>query len=265
MRKTAPQLACGRPRKGKKATEKNTMLESNQIVQQESINGKASDRATASASTRLADDAYQLAGREVSPQVVRHTAHNEGKWVALTFDDGPSPKYTPQVLDILKQYQIKATFCVIGDQVNEYPDLVRRIAADGHKLCDHTMTHDMHLPEKSDSRIKEEIVGNKETLQKVVPGSEVAYYRAPGGNWSGDVRQLAASWGLRPLGWSVDPRDWSRPGVDSILGTIREELKPGGVILMHDGGGNRTQTVAALQTLIPELKQQGYSFDFPQQ
>lgn len=199
----------------------------------------------------------------VSSNLVRHTAH-DGKYVALTIDDGPSPKYTPQVLDILEQNNIKATFCLIGGQVKEYPDLVRRIAADGHKFCDHTMTHDMKLPGKSDSRIKAEMVGAREAIEKVVQGAEVPYYRAPGGNWGGDVRQISASLGMKPLAWSVDPRDWSRPGVSSILGTIKQELKPGGVLLMHDGGGDRSQTITALKQLIPELRRQGYSFDFPQ-
>jgi peptidoglycan-N-acetylglucosamine deacetylase len=236
------------------------MTQSDRTQPQETSPEADATKSGASACAELLMEVNQ----EVSSALIRHTAHKDGKWVALTFDDGPTPKYTPQVLDILNQYNIKATFCLIGEQVNEYPDLVRKIAADGHKLCDHTMTHDMHLPGKSNARIQEEIVGDREAIQNAVPGAEVPYYRAPGGNWSGDVRQLAASWGLKSLAWSVDPRDWSRPGVDSILGTVRQELKPGGVILMHDGGGNRTQTIAALQQLIPELKQQGYSFDFPQ-
>lgn len=213
---------------------------------------------------QLLHEAFSHEPAAVSSAIVRHTAHQDGQWVALTFDDGPSPKFTPQVLQILNQQQVKATFCLIGEQALEYPQLVQKIAADGHKLCDHSMTHDEYLPKKSEERIKTEILGTREAIQKAVPGANVPYYRAPGGNWGGDVRHVASSHGLKPLGWSVDPRDWSRPGVASILGTIRHQLKPGGVILMHDGGGNRTQTIEALKQLIPELKQQGYKFDFPQ-
>ncbi len=200
---------------------------------------------------------------QVSDSIQDHTKHKTGNWVALTFDDGPSPKYTPEILGILNKYHIKATFCIIGEEAKKFPYLVKDIVASGNKLCDHTMTHDERLPSKSDKDIKHEILGDKELLEQIAPNAKIDYYRAPGGAWSPHVRELAASWGLEPLGWSVDTRDWARPGVASILNSIKTEFKPGGVILMHDGGGNRDQTVSALKQIIPDFIKKGYQFDFP--
>jgi len=199
----------------------------------------------------------------VSPHLVTTTAHPQVKTVALTFDDGPDAVYTPQVLALLGQYHLHATFCLIGTQARRYPDLVRAIATDGHRLCDHTMTHDERLPHRSPARIQAEIGGARQAIATAAPGAPIAYYRAPGGAWSPAVEQIAAGDGLQPLGWSVDPQDWRRPGTAAILATISRQLHPGGVILVHDGGGDRSQTLAALRQLIPMLLAQGYHFDFP--
>jgi peptidoglycan/xylan/chitin deacetylase (PgdA/CDA1 family) len=188
---------------------------------------------------------------------------SDEKWVALTFDDGPSPDYTLQILALLKQYNIHATFCLIGRQVKKYPEIVEQIVADGHKIALHSMNHDENLSRRSDKKIKSEILGEKELLETIVPDAKIDYYRAPGGNWNLHVRKMITSWGLKPLGWSVDTKDWARPGVDSIIENVNNELHPGGVVLMHDAGGNRNQTVVALKQLLPTLKAEGYQFGFP--
>lgn len=239
------------------------MMESNASKASDIAYGAELVSMQAKARAIFLDDSLSENQSHISSKIVKETSKQSSKSVALTFDDGPNPKFTPEVLSILRENNVKATFCVIGDQVKQHPSLVRKIAADGHKLCDHSVSHDMQLPNKNEAKIKKEILGGKQAIQSAVPGAEVPYYRAPGGNWGGNVRELAANWGMKPLGWSVDPRDWARPGVDSILGTIRKQLKPGGVILLHDGGGDRRQTVEALKTLIPELKRNGYQFDFP--
>ena len=195
--------------------------------------------------------------------IVAHTAHPAGRWVALTFDDGPTPAYTPQVLALLRQYQVKATFCMIGEQAREFPALVRQVLAEGHRLCNHTMTHDEGLPHRSRAQIRGEIRGADQAIHDAVPGAPIDYFRAPGGAWSPLVRHLAAGYGMASIGWSVDTRDWERPGVPTILANIRNELSPGGVILMHDGGGDRTQSVEALRQLLANLTAQHYRFDFP--
>ncbi len=234
--------------------------------------GKSQPENISSINQKLSSEAYRTDSKLVSKNnqqktvsnaIQDHTEHKTGKWVALTFDDGPSPVYTPKVLAILHKFNIKATFCIIGEEAKRFPYLVKDIVSSGNKLCDHTMTHDERLPSKSDKVIKEEILGDKHVLEQIVPNTPIDYYRAPGGAWSPRVREQAASWGLEPLGWSVDTRDWARPGVASILNAVKTELRPGGVILMHDGGGNRDQSISALKQIIPNLQKQGYKFDFP--
>ncbi|GAA4951102.1 hypothetical protein GCM10023205_09880 [Yinghuangia aomiensis] len=198
----------------------------------------------------------------VSQGVVRHTAE-AGRNVALTFDDGPSPVWTPKVLALLDQYDVKATFCIVGEQAREYPNLVRRIVAKGHRLCDHTETHDEKLARLPAADVRREIGSARDAILAAVPGAEIPWFRAPGGGWSTTIKQTAASYGMKPLDWSVDSRDWERGGVDHILATIKSELRPGGVVLMHDAGGDRSQSVAVLARLLPWLVNQGYSFDFP--
>ncbi|PYC88126.1 polysaccharide deacetylase family protein [Streptomyces tateyamensis] len=186
-----------------------------------------------------------------------------GRTVALTFDDGPGPA-TGQVLDLLARYGAKATFCEIGPQASANPALVQRIRAEGHRLCDHTVHHPQPMHTLPHDRQVYEITAAKDMIvQAGGPGTQVSWFRAPGGDFSADNRQIAADAGLRPLGWTVDTRDWAKPGVDKIVSTAQRELHPGGIILMHDGGGDRSQTVAALAQLLPWLVQQGYTFAFP--
>ena len=185
------------------------------------------------------------------------------KNVSLTFDDGPNPTYTPQVLAILKKEGVHATFCLVGRQVKKYPELVQQIVADGHKIADHSMNHDEHLGRRSDAKIKQEILGTKTLIESIVPGTSVDLYRAPGGNMTHHQRELLTEWGMKPLSWSVDTKDWQRVGVDQIMATVDAQLHPGGVILMHDAGGDRSETVVALQKVITKLKKDGYQFTFP--
>ncbi|MGV9263491.1 polysaccharide deacetylase family protein [Kitasatospora sp. NPDC003701] len=198
----------------------------------------------------------------VSTAVVRSTASG-GRTVALTFDDGPGPA-TGEVLDLLARYGVKATFCQIGRQAAADPAVVKRIRAAGHRLCDHSVTHPQPFASLPHDKAVYEVSAARDMIvQAGGPGTEVPWFRAPGGGFTADNQRIAADHGLRPLGWSVDPRDWSRPGVASIVSTVQSQLRPGGVILLHDGGGDRSQTVAALKQLLPWLVAQGYRFDFP--
>ncbi len=185
------------------------------------------------------------------------------KWVALTFDDGPSPVYTKEILAVLKENGVHATFCVVGRQVKKCPELTKQIIADGHMIAAHSMNHDEFLYRRSKKKIQWEVLGEKELIESIVPEAKVEYYRAPGGTWTYGLRRLLASWNMKTLGWSVDTKDWQRPGIDSIVNTVKNRIKPGGVILMHDGGGDRSESVAALKKLIPLLKESGYQFSFP--
>ncbi|MFF8768642.1 polysaccharide deacetylase family protein [Kitasatospora sp. NPDC015120] len=197
------------------------------------------------------------------PAPVVHSTASGGRTVALTFDDGPGPA-TGQVLDLLAQYGAKATFCLIGKQALASPATVKRILAGGHRLCDHTVDHPQPFAALPHDRAVHEIAdGRRMIVQAGGPDTEVGWFRAPGGAFTPGNRAIAADHGLRPLGWSVDPRDWSRPGTAAIVSAVQAQLKPGGVVLLHDGGGDRAQTVAALRQLLPWLTAQGYRFDVP--
>lgn len=194
---------------------------------------------------------------------IAYSTASGGHTVALTFDDGPGPA-TSQVLALLAQYHVKATFCEIGTQAHDNPALVKQILADGHRLCDHTVHHPQPMHTLPHDKQAYEIDAAKDMITTAGgPGAQVSWFRAPGGDFSADNRQIAVQAGLRPLGWTVDTRDWSKPGVPAIIANVKKELRPGGIILMHDGGGDRSQTVAALKQLLPWLVQQGYTFDFP--
>lgn len=195
---------------------------------------------------------------------LQHSAAAGGRSVALTFDDGPDPRWTPQILDLLAKHHAKATFCEIGPEAAAHPELVRAITAAGDALCDHSVHHDEQQSTKSVAYNRHEIVdAQHEITQAAGPGAPLWFYRAPGGDFSPVIRDIAAGHGLRPLAWTVDSEDWKRPGVATILNTINSELKPGGIILMHDGGGPREQTVQALSVLLDRLDAAGYTYSLP--
>ncbi|MFD7449478.1 polysaccharide deacetylase family protein [Kitasatospora sp. NPDC059827] len=195
-------------------------------------------------------------------KVIGSTASG-GRTVALTFDDGPGPA-TGQILDLLAQYHAKATFCEIGQNAAANPALVKRVLAEGHRLCDHSVHHPQPFEKLPHDKAVYEISAAHDMIVKAGgPGTRIGWFRAPGGGFNADNEHIAAGLGMDSLGWSVDPRDWSRPGVAAIVSTVQSQLKPGGVILMHDGGGDRSQSVAALKQLLPWLVAQGYTFDFP--
>lgn len=180
----------------------------------------------------------------------RHTGNSA---VALTFDDGPDPRWTPQVLSLLRQYHVKATFCLIGVEVKAHPELVRKIAADGHTLCNHTMRHDEKLKTRSRSAIDADLRATSALITKASGGVRPTYFRAPAGNWSGVIVSVARKRGMASIGWGVDPRDWSKPPTPTIVSRVRSGVAPGVIVLMHDGGGDRSRTVAACKILLPEL------------
>ena len=187
--------------------------------------------------------------------------------VALTFDDGPDPRWTPQILAILKRHGAVATFCMVSRNVGGQEALVRELVDAGMRLCDHSHTHDELLPERDPDRIADEVVGAGATLSTAAAGAPVEWFRAPGGNWSTEVAELSAEHGMQPLSWNVDPRDWERPGADAIVAAVQQQIgqqaPDGPIVLLHDGGGSREQTVEALEKLIPWLAEQGYRFGFP--
>ena len=191
----------------------------------------------------------------------------DSRTVALTFDDGPDPRWTPQVLAVLQRHGAVATFCMVEDNAAGHEALVKQVVAAGNRLCDHTRTHDEQLPDRTPEKITDEVVAAGTDLSAVAGGAPVEWYRAPGGNWSTQIAELSADHGMQPLGWNVDPKDWERPGAEAIVAAVQRQLQEqapdGAIILLHDGGGARDETVAALEKLIPWLAAQGYKFGFP--
>jgi peptidoglycan-N-acetylglucosamine deacetylase len=190
------------------------------------------------------------------------TFRTRGRVIALTFDDGPDPRWTPAVLDLLRQYRARAVFCVVGLHVAAHPELVRRIAREGHVLCDHTWTHDEHLPRRPAAVVADEIGRTAWAITRAT-GVVPRYYRAPGGQWSPGVIAVARARGLAPLGWAVDPKDWARPGTQAIINRVLATARPGAVVLMHDGYGRRAQSLAALRVILATLAARGYRFGTP--
>jgi peptidoglycan/xylan/chitin deacetylase (PgdA/CDA1 family) len=182
--------------------------------------------------------------------------------VALTFDDGPDPRWTVPIIENLKREGIKATFCVVGKQARKYPELIALIVAEGHVLCDHTETHPEGLKSKSRSEIDLE-VGSPSFYLRSLSGVAPGFFRAPGGSINEKVVTAATTRNMRMLGWSVDPSDFRGPAPEVIQQRVMEKVKPGSVILLHDGGGIRSKTVAALPGLITQLKAAGYGFRTP--
>jgi peptidoglycan-N-acetylglucosamine deacetylase len=181
--------------------------------------------------------------------------------IALTIDDGPSPVYTPQVLTLLRHYGVTATFCMVGIHVTAYPRLAAAVAEAGHTIANHTWTH-ADLAALPAPAVHEEM-GLASRAIRAAAGVQPGLFRAPYGFWSADVIELCERMRMVPLAWSVDPRDWSMPGVRAIVGNIMGNTRPGSIIIEHDGGGNRSQTVAALRIVLPRLLNEGFRFETP--
>ena len=200
-------------------------------------------------------------GRRGHPDEPMFYIHDGRKRVALTIDDGPSPEYTPQVLRLLEKYRVTATFSMIGLEAAAYPGLVREVAAAGHKIANHTWSH-LDLVYLPPAAVADQIRRATGAIH-MATGKVPALFRAPYGAWSPVVLRECAQAGMTPLDWSVDPRDWSRPGVAAIVGNIMRNTRTGSIILEHDGGGDRSQTVAALKIVLPRLLDAGYRFATP--
>jgi peptidoglycan-N-acetylglucosamine deacetylase len=205
-----------------------------------------------------------------TPFIIQRTGDKTRK-LALTFDDGPDADWTPAILDILKAKDVHASFFVIGENAQAYPDLVRRILAEGHDVGNHTFTHP-NLGELSDTVVTLEINATQR-LFEALTGRSMRLFRAP---YFGDAEpttsdeilpiQIAQSMGYVSVGLHVDPDDWLRPSPDTIIGRVFDQISNpnpdirGHIILLHDSGGDRSQTVAALPRLIDSLRAKGYEF-----
>ena len=199
----------------------------------------------------------------VAPALPKPTGHGPAgePVVYLTFDDGPHPTWTPQVLETLARYGAPATFFVLGRNVNAYPDLAARIVREGHEAENHTFDH-ASLDKVDRETFIAEVEATDRALRAAVGDAvnPVACLRPPYGALDAATRSLAAELGKKIVLWNVDPQDWRRPGAAQIALHLLTHAKPGAILLMHDGGGDRSQTVEALDVVLSELARRGYTF-----
>jgi peptidoglycan/xylan/chitin deacetylase (PgdA/CDA1 family) len=195
-------------------------------------------------------------GANLLPDAPGFSGDRAAPVVSLTFDDGPHPEFTPPILDILRDKGAKATFFELGRQAEAHPDLVRRIVAEGHTIGNHTWNH-VHLRGLSEDRFRFEVDHSAEVLQSI-SGQEVVCTRPPYGDADPATVQRLAAHGQASVVWSADSQDYEKPGVAAIVANALKGLRPGGIILFHDGGGNRAQTIAALPQVIDQIRARGY-------
>ena len=194
-----------------------------------------------------------------------YRAKGPDKVVALTFDDGPSPIWTPQVLDELKRADVKATFFMLGVHVERYPEVARRVLAEGHEIGNHTYDHHVLLYYKLGD-LEKEIKGAEKAI-KIVTGQTTRYFRPPKAWLTAAEKQKIEDMGYKVVLWSLNSKDWVTFHDKQITSYILKHIQPGDIILFHDSGGvftaeggNRTQTVKTISRLVRKLKERGYRF-----
>lgn len=176
----------------------------------------------------------------------------DSRKIAITFDDGPHPHYTEQLLDGLKERGVKATFFVTGMHAEQYPELIRRMSEEGHLIGNHTYSH-MQLSSSNSETFKEELIQTNEVIEELT-GQEVQYVRPPYGTWD---KKFEKELNMFPVLWTVDPLDWCSDNVASIVQKVMSKADENDIILMHD---EYKSTVTAALQIIDELMEQGYEF-----
>ncbi|MFD5708906.1 polysaccharide deacetylase family protein [Streptomyces pharetrae] len=184
-----------------------------------------------------------------------------GRTMVLTFDDGPDPRYTPDILDTLRAYDVRAMFFVCGEMAAASPDLLARMADEGHVVGNHTWSHPL-LTRLTGARIRTEMERTCDVIEDVY-GERPGWFRAPYGAWNRAAFRIGAELGMEPLAWTVDTLDWTEPGTRTIVDRVADGAAPGVVVLSHDAGGDRSQSVRALRSYLPELLDAGYRITVP--
>jgi peptidoglycan/xylan/chitin deacetylase (PgdA/CDA1 family) len=210
------------------------------------------DRAPDSGGARFRFHAYRANGCAAAAPYLRYSQPVHSREIALTFDDGPSP-YTPAILGLLQHYHVHATFFEIGDEMRGRGATMRRILADGDALGDHSWDHHIIGPSVASWEI-----GRTRTLQTAMTGYRTCLFRPPYGTTFPGTIAIAKRMGIVTVNWDVDPRDWSLPGTSKIISNVLANAHPGAIVLSHDGGGDRSETVAAYRVIIPTLLARGY-------
>ncbi|MFE2262498.1 polysaccharide deacetylase family protein [Streptomyces griseosporeus] len=184
-----------------------------------------------------------------------------GRTMVLTFDDGPDPRYTPGILDTLREYDVRAMFFVCGEMASYNKDLLARMADEGHVVGNHTWSHPL-LTKLRRGQIRSEMERTSDVIEEAY-GERPQWFRAPYGAWNRAAFQLGAELGMEPLAWTVDTLDWTTPGTGTIVDRVESGAAPGVVVLSHDAGGDRSQSVRALRRYLPQLLDSGYHITVP--
>lgn len=184
-----------------------------------------------------------------------------GRTMVLTFDDGPDPRYTPGILDTLAEYDVRAMFFVCGEMAVDNKDLLARMADEGHVVGNHTWSHPL-LTKLTRRQIRSQMTRTSDVIEDGY-GERPHWFRAPYGAWNRAAFQLGAELGMEPLGWTVDTLDWTSPGTRTIVDRVENGAGPGVVVLSHDAGGDRSQSVRALRRYLPQLMDAGYHITVP--
>lgn len=185
------------------------------------------------------------------------------KLVVLTFDDGPYPPFTQELVAILEEKQVKATFFVVGNNASKFPEVVKLVESKGHEVALHAGEHKDFL-RLNKAELAENISSGQKVLEELT-GKPVKYMRPPHGFRDWAVMEEASKLGLKVVNWSVIPRDWTNPGAQEIAARVCKDVKPGAIVLLHDGDApkqtaSRSQTVKATSLIIDELRKNGYNF-----
>lgn len=191
-------------------------------------------------------------------RAVHYSLSTTEKKIALTFDDGPLPGKTEAILDVLRENGVRATFFMIGSQVEENAELARRVSDEGHEIGNHTFTHD-GIRTKTQRELCREIIKTEEAISGAC-GRNPSLFRPPTGWCSATVSSAAKENGYEIVMWSVDTEDWQGRSAESIISTVLKTVRPGAIILMHDGIYRQSHTAEALSVLIPRLRAEGYEF-----
>ena len=196
------------------------------------------------------------------PEIFFLKGPTDQKRVALTFDDGPDPRFSNDVLDVLKQYNVPATFFVLGSKAVANPEIVKRMQNEGHVIGNHTYAHPNLVEESDLGTLEREVTRTEDALNDII-GYRTKLFRPPYGFLYNELVEKLGEMNYYVIAWSVDSLDWQEDPPEVIASKVVDNIHPGAIILMHDGAEldeDRTNTIKSLHQIIPKLQEQGYEF-----
>jgi len=194
--------------------------------------------------------------KPVAPRITYSSVNVDGPYIAMTFDDGPSEKLTPKLLDLLKAHHIKATFFVIGENVAEHPDVLQRAAREGHEIANHSWSHP-NLGKMSDEAVRSQMQKTDDVIKSAL-GRRPTLMRPPYGSLTDRQKKwIHSEFGYQIILWDVDPLDWKRPGPTVVCNRILKETRPGSIVLSHD---IHPGTIEAMPATFDQLEAKEFKF-----